>query len=994
MTAFCELWVDGFGCLRSPERPYTFERDRITLFLDDNEAGKTTLQMALLASLYGVEHHRGKLGRKKLLRSQDPEWFTTLLRPHHDHWFPLTGAPFGSRLRIHAGTQLLELRWDFTSDGAFHVVDLDTNTEVTGELCPGSDPLNLGRSILGLTLDEFAKTCLVRQDDLNRVRDSDGLDALVQRAADTKAGDSTVASAQEKLRALLRNYPGVTLKESGLVETEIARLSEEIESLEQKLADLDAEQSAIATADAEFQRLAAEREEQRKLAVRLEYLAQVAEHDELRERITGAEARRTALDELEAERESLAHLAGFPAEQADQLMQWQVTRLGLLHNSAQAERTVAQIQTEQIGPARRELEGLHSLAAVSEDDLDSVAELLGKTRAFEASEQKLLDAMRREEASLATEGASIEELDRLEERFTRLRPEDGQFLTDYERVTAQAASEIAEVKRLALESTMRVDRVMEDRERLRASAHRRLVIGAVAAAAAIVLGGLLAVLNVSLGIGVGLGGVAIGGFLAFRAHRASSRAGDYRSDELAAARLEVNRHNDRRELLASDERDREARLNVQAARFNYEQPEVLIDDFGTLDDLRRLCGTLILLRRQQPEVGEQRDEIEQEVAERFQAFGREVPAGAELSVALVDLQDRMARSLRLRRQIDELTRKSADEAQRRDSLQVEADELTAQVRSLFENAGLGTPDSVEEGISLFNAQMQHYRRLRELADVLIPQARSAVVAPEVVTAEKADLERLHRSIANLREERPSLVALEVTEGSREYRRQRANVRSRLSELSVRADEAGRRVVDVLTRCHAERPRSEEELTERREQLDRARRHQAALAMAIDVLDEIGQEVHGRWAEELNRSTSHLLKRMVPSLGDLKFDSRLCFGVWHRGGEVPVRSTESSPILSTGTWDQLYLAVRLGLADFISRRATGGILMLDDPFAHFDDTRFEAAMHVLGEFASGNHQVLLFSCQRQRFQALRSRDPEWFDSAIAIQNVRPPDGERS
>ena len=78
MTELRELWIDGFGCLRTLTEPFRFERDRITLFLDDNEAGKTTLQMALVAALYGLESHKGKLGSK------------ALLRPHREDWFPLT----------------------------------------------------------------------------------------------------------------------------------------------------------------------------------------------------------------------------------------------------------------------------------------------------------------------------------------------------------------------------------------------------------------------------------------------------------------------------------------------------------------------------------------------------------------------------------------------------------------------------------------------------------------------------------------------------------------------------------------------------------------------------------------------------------------------------------------------------------------------------------------------------------------------------------------
>ena len=79
-------------------------------------------------------------------------------------------------------------------------------------------------------------------------------------------------------------------------------------------------------------------------------------------------------------------------------------------------------------------------------------------------------------------------------------------------------------------------------------------------------------------------------------------------------------------------------------------------------------------------------------------------------------------------------------------------------------------------------------------------------------------------------------------------------------------------------------------------------------------------------------------------------------------------------------------MRLGIADFIAQRGSGGLLLLDDPFAHFDDTRFRSAMRVLAEMAGGRHQVIIFSCQRQRFEWLRSQDPEWFDAHVATRRI--------
>ena len=284
MIRLHELFVDGFGCLRAPDAPFRFVPDRITLFLDDNEAGKTTLQMALVASLYGIETD------KRLLR--------TSLRPHGTHWFPLGGPPFGTRLRIHDGRRLIEIRWDFADAGAVGIVDLESNTDITEQWCPNGDGLALGRRLLDLSAGEFSKTCLVAQDDLASVGRAAGLDSLVQRAADSQAGDATVARALTALRDTMRNYPEGVMLKGGSLENEIKRLVEEAKELHRQLEELDADHQAIADQDAEFRRLIAERDELRGHEARLDYLAQVAEHVELEERIAAVRQTQAELARL------------------------------------------------------------------------------------------------------------------------------------------------------------------------------------------------------------------------------------------------------------------------------------------------------------------------------------------------------------------------------------------------------------------------------------------------------------------------------------------------------------------------------------------------------------------------------------------------------------------------------------------------------------------------------------------------------------------------
>ena len=69
--------------------------------------------------------------------------------------------------------------------------------------------------------------------------------------------------------------------------------------------------------------------------------------------------------------------------------------------------------------------------------------------------------------------------------------------------------------------------------------------------------------------------------------------------------------------------------------------------------------------------------------------------------------------------------------------------------------------------------------------------------------------------------------------------------------------------------------------------------------------------------------------------------------------------------SDGTADQLYLALRLAVAEELTPEAP---LILDDALVRFDDTRLEAALRLLRKEAE-RRQVILFTCQSREKEIL-------------------------
>lgn len=71
-------------------------------------------------------------------------------------------------------------------------------------------------------------------------------------------------------------------------------------------------------------------------------------------------------------------------------------------------------------------------------------------------------------------------------------------------------------------------------------------------------------------------------------------------------------------------------------------------------------------------------------------------------------------------------------------------------------------------------------------------------------------------------------------------------------------------------------------------------------------------------------------------------------------------------LSTGTIDQLYMSLRLGAGLEISQENLP--IILDEPFAYWDDARLENIMQYLNsEF--NNRQIILFTCTTREKEIL-------------------------
>jgi hypothetical protein len=141
-----------------------------------------------------------------------------------------------------------------------------------------------------------------------------------------------------------------------------------------------------------------------------------------------------------------------------------------------------------------------------------------------------------------------------------------------------------------------------------------------------------------------------------------------------------------------------------------------------------------------------------------------------------------------------------------------------------------------------------------------------------------------------------------------------------------------------------------------------------LAVTLRLLQQIKEEFERKGQPETLLEASDYLARLTG--GRYR-------RVWTPLGENTLRVDDANgesleiEVLSRGTREQLFLALRLALVGFYARRGTAMPLVLDDVLVNFDDGRSGRAAEVLRDFGAAGHQLLVFTCHERLAEVFES-----------------------
>jgi uncharacterized protein YhaN len=209
--------------------------------------------------------------------------------------------------------------------------------------------------------------------------------------------------------------------------------------------------------------------------------------------------------------------------------------------------------------------------------------------------------------------------------------------------------------------------------------------------------------------------------------------------------------------------------------------------------------------------------------------------------------------------------------------------------------------------------------------------------------------------------------------------ERDELASATEELRTREEEAVRRhqsLAEDMGRLAAsdhiadlERRRESLEVT-----LDDALHRYLVLGTARALLQRtLAQHERERQPAVVARAAAHFERvtggRYVGLLADSGIDGRQSLRVLSATGEMI-----DAQSLSRGTLEQLYLCLRLGLADSFAERSVSLPIVLDDVLVNFDPVRARAVATELAECAT-THQIVVLTCHPHLAEMmLRASDP--------------------
>lgn len=933
-----ELRLAGFG--RLVDQTFTFAPG-LNLIYGPNEAGKSTLQRAIMALLYGF-FDDGRISQEhRAVSAANKPWDTS--------------ARFAGTL-IYAldDGRRFQVRRTFDPRSQTTLLSLPDNSDISSQFRSASDGrLFFAETHLGMNRSVFDNVYSVRQAELAALESAavGTITTTIMRLSAAGSSDTTTDEALAALEKALRDdvgSPRAWTKPLAQTTQRIADLEKARTAALRARDDLLTEIGTLHQAEDEIGQLDTDRQ-------RLAYLQALAERDILLQQNAAIEVAAQEVNLRADEVTQWSQWAEFPAHLRDEILLLEGQRKRLQdeyrqaeHRAAETERILAPIRADIIACEGR-ISELADAKQIPDDQLSEVSELAVQWQRAAESKTSATDRKQSVETALA------EANDKL----------------------AQLQSEIQPILALGRSGLSRLQQQL-------ASARQRLVQAEVNLQQAQTKWGTV--------------GMSEDQFLSLERKAQEIRSGvrpappprrgcnPFRSakrlpeqvptelvlydqikplyDEVAQRQVELS---DAQQAAMKEDADARRLLGLPEGaplgEPTFERLGARLDDQlqaqAVVNQQRSAAGEALLREKDAEEAYHAAAEA---LRDRLAGLGFAAP---ELGQAFADFQKQCRRKQELVREEATLERLQLraqsllheEEERSRVAAAIQTTEI--QLRELLLQAGIECMQSdLSEGVSRFHAGCESRTRWERAVAAREEASRHHGTLVETrerggVTTRLTELDEL---ISEVRAKCPEWATLKPERSPQEYLALQKRTEQAYADAHVRHRRLKDAIEAASTSLHHP-AEIEEEIVALRGELGRLEWYRDALKLAYDELAEAKQQYQRQFAPRLERLMSDGLTRISDSRYTEVAIEPSTLAVSLKAPEL--RKLVSVANLSTGTRDLVYLLLRIALARLLSRSGEMLPLMMDDPLVQFDRGRQERALEFLSQLAADT-QVFLFT----------------------------------
>jgi len=952
--------ANKFGCL---DGEIVLNPNKVTLIVESNEEGKSTFVDGILASLYGFPSVRIKKDEMK----------------EFDRLKPWDDDSYEIELEIEINKKELLIKRDFEKDKVF-IYDILTGKDISEDFYKGKREYPVGEFLLKLPRDVFLKTALIRQHEIQSLKDSASITKRIQKIVDTSSGDTTALDALDVLNTALNKYQGYTLKGKGMVKNEINNLNKRITEIESELKSLDERRLEVDSEITKIEKLS-EKEQKINLDMKMmDYLGKLSEIKELKNQLHQDKENKEKLENYLKELESLKHLSNFPIDKNDLLLQMQ-GKLSSIEDDIKNENTDMEKVEKMKEECQKELKSYEEFKKFTENEKKEIEILLIKLKENLKKLEAKKEDIESEKEKIKDEGYKLEEYKLLKKIFDEVSDEDKDFIGDYKEYFWEKNSKInetiSEIENLKYET----DKIINLRRKRRKKGRLIFLSGIImilmilAFSLFLTLGKFYIIPLLFLGL---LGAIStIYGIVLYLTANAVE------SDKYVELKKKSEIFENEKNKLISEKDNAENKIESISRKYNFENYQDLVEKFkfykrldGRTDTLNKMNQDLEILKKEA-------EEIKSEILRYLKKIYTDLDV-SDITVEFCEkFKNNLEKYFSLYLNKMDLSKKIKDKIDRINAALQEKETIEREIYKIFNESEIDEKKNIDKGIEKYKEKFKEYNRYIKLKNELIPPLENSMLNNQDINIKNAKIRVLEKKVESIEKEFPDFRGFEAEKPAAEYNDEYRKNDMVLKEIQNGKSKLSESVGTVMKEYREKFPKLLNELSNLRDILKKTKNFKTSVELAINVLEKISKESHKNWALILNSSVNIILNKINKNYEDLKFDSDLSFTVRPKEQDRICSLKEVIYQLSAGAKDQIYLSIRLALGKYFSQSGWKLPFIMDDPFITSDDERFTDGMKFIISELANEHQVILLTCHKNRHEYLRNINPIWFDKNVEI-----------